>query len=262
MQVNSVTSSSKAPNLAFKSTPQEKMFVSLKDNDIRKIAWAKASYDVNDRKHRAIDNILFYSLPLAGGISASVGKYTPEAISKIGSHNLRALRLADFAKGFAGWGVAIAALDMLWGAKDFLAKKVDFIKENPVISSIATFVAGFGVLTLANRASAKGFVKMLEHVDDKRVVPYLRNVRDALNESKILNKASEFLKKVPSPIKDIAKGTAELSPLIVIGTQIGHLFGHQRAKAMVAQKNYEDLKLAQANIKEFIADEEIDKNIN
>lgn len=261
MQVDSVKNSTKTPSLVFKASPQERLFVSLNDNDIRNLAWKKASYDVNDKKHRAIDNALYYSLPVAGGISAAVRKYSPEYISKVGSHNLRAARLADFGKSFAGWALAITALDILWSSKDYIAKKVDFIKENPIMSSIATFVAGFGVLALVNRAGSKALAKMLDKVDYEKALPYLRKVRNALNDSKILNKTSEFLKKVPSPIKDIGKGTAELAPLIVIGTQIGHLFGHQKVKAEVAAKNYDEFKQAQVNIKEFIADEEIDRNL-
>ncbi len=258
MQVNSVSLSSNANNMAFKASLEEQVFANLKDRDLRNIALAKASKDVNDRKHRNIDNALFISLPLAGGLAATAQKISPEAVAKFGKHNMRAIKFARFGLVSASWGAGLAALGVLWNAKDYLAKKVNVIKNNPVISSIATFSAGFGVLAAVDKAGAKGLAKVIDSVDSKKVLPHLRKMRNALNESKVLNKASEFMSKFPSPIKDIARGTAELAPLLVIGTQIAHIFGHQSVKAKVANKNYDELKQAQQNIREDIADEKID----
>ena len=258
MQVNSVSLSANASNTAFKATSEEQVFASLKDRDIKKLAWAKASSDVNDRKHRAIDNALFYTLPLAGGLSAAVRDFSPEAISKLGKHNIRSMRLARFGLVGASWAAGLAALGALWNAKDYLSQKIDVIKNNPVISSVATFAAGFGVLSAVDKYGFKGLMKVINSVDDKKVMPYLKKVRNALNESKVLNKASEYISKFPSPIRDIGKGAAELAPLLIIGTQIAHMFGHQRAKANVASRNYDDLRQAQEMIREDIADEKID----
>ena len=258
MQVNSVSLSASAHNTAFKATPEEHVFAGLRDKDLRKIAFAKASDDVNDRKHRAIDNTLFFALPLAGGLSAAVRDFTPEAIAQIGKKNIRSLRLARFGLVSASWAAGLAALSALWNTKDYLAQKVDIIKNNPVISSVATFAAGFGVLAAVDKYGFKGLMKVINSVDDKKVMPYIKKARTALNNSKILNKASEYISKFPSPIKDMAKGAAELAPLLIIGTQIAHMFGHQRVKTNVATKNYEDLKQAQEKVRENIADERID----
>lgn len=261
MQVNSVSLSSNANNTAFKASLEEQVFASLKDRDLRNMAWAKASKDVNDRKHRRIDNALLLTLPLAGGLSAVAQKFPPEAVAKFGAHNMRAVKFARFGLISASWAAGLAALGALWGTKDYLAKKIDIIKNNPVISSIATFAAGFGVLAGVDRLGAKGLVKLINSVDGKKVLPHLRKARNLLNDSKILNKASEFMAKFPSPIKDMARGTATLAPLLVIGTQIGHIFGHQNVRAKVAQRNYEELKQAQENIRENIIDEKINNKI-
>lgn len=257
MQVNSVSLSANASNMAFKATPEEQVFANLKDRDIRKLAWSKASNDVNDRKHRAIDNTLFYTLPLAGGLSAAVRDFSPEAVANLGKHNIRSMRLARFGLVSASWAAGLAALGALWNAKDYLAQKIDVIKNNPVISSVVTFAAGFGVLSAVDKLGHKGLMKVINSVDDKKVMPYLKKVRNALNESKILNKASECISKFPSPIRDIGKGAAELAPLLIIGTQIAHMFGHQRAKANVASRNYDDLRQAQEMIRDNISDEKI-----
>ncbi len=260
MQVNSVSLSTNAHNMAFKATPEEHVFANLRDKDLRKIALAKASNDVNDRKHRAIDNALFFTLPLAGGLSAAVREFTPEAVAKIGKQNIRSLRLARFGLVSASWAAGLAALGVLWGTKDYLAQKISVIRNNPVISSVATFAAGFGVLAAVDKYGYKGLMKVVNSVDDKKVMPYIKKVRTALNKSKVINKASEYIAKFPSPIRDMARGAAELAPLLIIGTQIAHIFGHQRVKTNVATKNYEDLKRAQEMVRENIADEKIDSN--
>ena len=261
MQVNSVSLSSNANNTAFKASLEEQVFANLKDRDLRTIAWAKASKDVNDRKHHRIDNALFFALPLAGGLSAAAAKFTPEAIAAYGAKNLRSVKLARFGIVSASWAAGLAALGVLWNAKDYLAKKVDIIKNNPVISTVATFAAGFGVLAVVDRLGAKGIAKALNKVDGEKIMPYLVKARNAINSSKILNKASEFAAKFPSPIKDMARMAAEFSPLLVIGTQISHVFGHQSVKAKAANRNYEELKQAQENIRENIADETINRSV-
>ena len=129
MQVNSVSLSSNARNTAFLATPQEQLFASLKDRDLRQIAFAKASKDVDDKKHRAIDNALFMTLPLAGGLSTLARTYSPEIVKAINPRNLRTVRALQFAKSTAGWGAGLAALGALWNAKDYLAKKFDIIKH-------------------------------------------------------------------------------------------------------------------------------------
>ena len=213
----------------------------------------KASYDVNDRKHHRIDNLLFLSLPLAGGLSAVAKGFTPEAVTQFGKHNMRAAKLGHFGLVTASWAAGLTALGLLWGTKDYLAQKIDLVKNNPAISSVLTFVAGFAVLAGVNKAGYKVLPKVVKLTEHKKVLPHLIKMRDALNNSKTINKASEFVAKFPSPIKDMARATATFAPLLVIGTQIGHLFGHQNVKAKVANKNYVELKNAQELIRQDIA---------
>ncbi len=261
MQVSSVSLGSNAHSTAFKASMEEQIFATLRDRDLRDIAWAKASKDVNDKKHHRLDNALLLALPLAGGLSAVAQKLPPEAVARFGAHNMRAVKFARFGLISASWAAGLTALGALWNTKDYLAKKVDIIKNNPVISSIATFAAGFGVLAGVDRLGAKGLVKLINSVDGKKVLPHLRKARNFLNNNKFINKASEFIAKFPSPIKDIARGTAEFAPLIVIGTQIAHIFGHQSVKSKVAGRNYEELKQAQQNIRDNIADEKINSSV-
>ncbi len=51
------------------------------------------------------------------------------------------------------------------------------------------------------------------------------------------------------------------APLIIIGSQIAHSFGHQNAKVQQASNNYKELKAAQENIRQDVVEEEIDNQI-
>ena len=251
MLVNSVLGAN-VGNTSFKANLEEQIFANLSDRDLRNIALAKASQDVNDKKHRRIDKALLYSLPLAGGLASVAGGFSPDTVAKLGQKNVRALKLAHFGASSLKWAAGLAALELLWDAKDYLANKVDIIKKNPVISNVATFMAGFAVFGAVDRAGMKGVVKVLDSLNASKVLPHYLKARKFLNDNPIINKASEFMSKFPSPIKDVAKGAAAFAPLIVIATNIAHLFAHQKAKAQVAVKNYDELKQAQESIRNDI----------
>ncbi len=258
MQVGSVSSSNYAHSNTFKGSPEEEIFARLKDRDIRQIAWKKASIDVNDKKHRNIDRAIICSLPLAGGIAAAAAEL-PAGIGK----SARITRLGRFGVATAMYTAGLLAVKAVWDSKDFLAKKSqtvkNFVTENPVISTLAALAVGFAAIVGVNRGGNKLITKAAQMLDKKglsgKVIEQSRQLSKALNESKILNKASEFLKKVPAPIKEVGKVAAEFAPWIVIGTQFSHSYGHQQVKANVASKNYDELKEAQAIIRQDLAAE-------
>lgn len=266
MQVNSISNSY---STAFKASAQEEMFARLNDNDLKNIAWAKASKDVNDKKHHKLDKALYYSLPLAAGISAATTKYAPEYVKMVGKNNLRALRLGSFGVAAASWIAGLTAINLVWNAKDYIAKTSskakEFISNNPILTTAATFAAGIGAIVAVDKLGIKGISKIINLVEKKgltgKVVEGAKFVRDALNSSKVINKAAEYVAKVPAPIKEIARTTAGFAPLIIIGSQIAHSFGHQNAKVQQASNNYKELKAAQENIRQDVVEEEIDNQI-
>lgn len=66
MQVNSVSLAGNTKNASFKSMQREfETLAALDDNQVRQIAYAKASHDVNDKKHKRISNALYFSIPIA-----------------------------------------------------------------------------------------------------------------------------------------------------------------------------------------------------
>ena len=98
MKVNSISS-----NQVF-GHDSNKLYMSVlrdaSDSDLKYLAYAKASHDVNDRKHRRISDLLYYSVPVAAGVAEAV---KPASISRIG-------RLGLGAKGFLSLAIPFALI--------------------------------------------------------------------------------------------------------------------------------------------------------
>ena len=72
-----------------------------------------------------------------------------------------------------------------------------------------------------------------------------------------MNWASEKLTKVPSAIKNFAKGVIDYGPILLICSSIAHSFNHQNVKAKEVVKSYEQIKDAQDQVRTALANDEI-----
>lgn len=106
MQVSSVSNSFNPPS--FRASREEQAFSRLDDSDLRKMAYAKASNDVNDKKHRRIDKALYYSLPLAGGLVAVAG-------GKFSGKYARINRLGVFGAVAGIWALGLSDIECRLG---------------------------------------------------------------------------------------------------------------------------------------------------
>lgn len=259
MQVNSI-SSANSTRPSFKSFESDvEALARLDDKTIRKIAYAKASHDVNDKKHKRITNALYYSIPLAAGLAAAVKK--PAPIKLVKSVDLsRFARLNNFASTTLGWAATFLAIDGVFATKRYLDKKVpdmnEFSKNHPVLSTLGTvgvaIAAIAGLIKGSSKLVSKIFSKMSPKTAkdiDKTTIKIARK----LNNNKLLNSISKQLAKVPSSLKNFAKGTLDYAPLLLIVSSIAHSFSHERVKAAEFQNNYNDIKNAQALVRQGIA---------
>lgn len=250
MQVNSVSLNSTSSKPAFKSFQSDvETLAMLDDNTVRKIAYAKASHDVNDKKHKRITNALYYSIPLAAGLAAAVR--TPKF-----SKYTRSLKLNNFVATTLNWAGTFAVIDLVFGAKRRLDRKNptmnEFTKNHPVVSTLATIGASIGAIFALGKGASKltsKFASKLTFKDLRSAVTF----NNKLNNNKFLNKASEKLAKVPAGIKGFAKGVLDYAPMLLIFSSIAHSFGHERVKATEYQNNYRDIKTAQAMIREGLS---------
>lgn len=261
MHVNSISAGSSV-NQSFGQSNIERL-ANLSEEDIRKLSYKKASHDVNDKKHKRITNTLYYSLPLAAGIAAAIrnpGK--AEAVIKAGKKatkniNLgRAIRFNNFVSTVASWGVTLLAVDAIFGGKRALDKHVksvgDFSKEHPILSVLGTM----GVATVAmlgfGKLYTKGLNKLVSTLPKEKLDKAAVELAQKLNKNKVLNGISKKLAKVPSGIKNFAAGVIDYSPMLLVATSIVHSFSHQNAKNLEVQNNYRDLKIAQAQAREYL----------
>lgn len=263
MQVNSITpvsvqSKSSFGNRDFSRQILEE-FANADDKALKQAALQKASIDVNDKKHRRISNVLYYSFAPAIGLAAMIEK-PAEAVSKLAKISTsRSLRLKNFAGNTIGAAIALLGVDLVMRGVAKLENSSDkirkFTKDHPVMSFLATAGTGIGALTLLGAGALK-----LQNLVKSKPVKFATKklayqINNKLNNSKILNKASELLTKVPSAIKGFAKGAAAWAPLLLVLANINHSFNHAKAKTVETAKNYTQLKEAQTQVRMALANE-------
>ncbi len=260
MQVNSVSLAGNTKNASFKSMQREfETLVALDDNQVRQIAYAKASHDVNDKKHKRISNALYFSIPIAAGLASAVR--APKAASLT-----RALRVNNFVTTALQWAGTFLAIDLVFGAKRKLDKVSPamnkFSQENPVLSTLGTIGASIAALWGLGKGSSKLVSKLAAKVtpeQTEQATKLLNKFSDKLNNNKFLNNLSKQLEKVPSGIKAFGKGVLDYSPMLLIVSSIAHSFGHDKVKANEFANNYRDIKLAQAMVRQGMdATQELD----
>lgn len=244
MQVNSVSLNGRVSKTSFGDNTLQERFASLNENELRQLAYAKSSHEVNDKKHKRLDRAIIASVPLAAGIAAATA---PKSMSRIG-------RLASFGLGAASWILPFAVVDAVFGAEK-LAKKnssvKDFAKEHPMMTVMGTFAASIGAYLGLRHGAIKGLDKYGDKALEK-ASPYIDKLAKLLNSSKILDKASGVLKNIPSSIKEFSKTALNWSPWLLLFTSIAHTFGHDDAKAKNFSQNLEELKMAQKLIRQDI----------
>lgn len=270
MQVNSVSLNNSTSKPAFKSFQRDaEVLAQLDDRTIRQLAYAKASHDVNDKKHKRISNALYYSIPLAAGLAAAVKN--PKSIAEVVKATSkrfanvdlgRYVRLSRFTNSALSLGGAIVAIDTTFGLKRFLDKKSSTMKEftdkHPVISSLATIGASILAMVGLSKGASKLASKLIKKVPEKEMEKSIVNLAKKLNNNKVLNSISKKLAKVPSGIKNFTSTVLDYSPILLICSSIAHSLGHEKVKAAEYQNNYRDIKVAQAMVRDSLRNSEID----
>lgn len=231
-------------------------FANMSDNDLKRLSYAKASKDVNDKKFNRVQNGIYYSIPIAAGLREAISDL-PKALFK--PSRLRGARLALFGNATFRWLAPFAAFDAVFAGKHALEKHNEkareFSAEHPFLSLAAGIGAFVGVLALGRKGLGK-----LDKITDSKITPStyrtLAKINKALNENKALNALSKGLDKVPSAIKSFAKGVIDWSPAMLIVTSLMNTITHSNAKTRKTYENYEQLKAAQeqtrAAIKEAV----------
>ena len=224
-------------------------FANLPDRDIKRIAYKQAATSVEDKKHKRIDNAIFYSIPLAAGVAAAAKK-----APRIG-------RVGNFVFGAMSWALPFLAVDTVAAVKNKIEKHSkaarNFNEKQPVVSMLATLglsLAGYSALM---RGGSKYIIKNEEKILSK-FGPLVDKLSKGLESSKVLNKASELTAKVPSSVKDISKSILDFGPWALLLSSLTHTITHNSAKTKEYVTNYNNLKEQQSAVREALSrDEEV-----
>lgn len=259
MQINAISAS----NPSFRATEHERVFAALDDSTIRQIAWKKASVEVNDKRHNKLDKAMFMSLPVIGGLSSLAFATKPD----IPEQKLRAYKFGRAAKIAGSWTLALGAVSVLGGVKNIIENNIKPIKkfdnDHPVLATIGYLTAAFFAIGATNRLTHRIADKIImkDGINILENAAKMTKLDNVLNTNKYINKAAEYIKKVPPALKDIGRIALGYLPWIAIGTQIAHMWGHQNAKLNQVEKNYTELKAAQEIIRQDLIDEKINKEL-
>jgi hypothetical protein len=235
------------------------------DKQLRMLANQQAAVDVNEKKHNKISNILLWAIPFAAGLSLMAATH-----GKVKGTDARLKTLIRGGAETSSWLATFATIGAVFDVKNLLSKHSapvnKFDNEHPFVSFVATAAASFGALALGRKGLAKLGAKLATkstgEAAEKAAERIYNSIATKLNNSKVLNTVSDALKKVPSSIRAFAKDTIAWSPTLLLAGSLYHSVKYSSAKSAQAVNNYGDLKLAQAEAKQILQQEDIQADID
>lgn len=232
------------------------------DSVLREVAVNAALQHSDEKKHKKINNALWYSVPVVAGLAAGIlnkGQSTLFHKTITGT----AAKLASGLKHAAGWGIALGAADAIVGGKNLLTKHSEeareFEKKHPFAMFAGLLGTGLAVLAVLPKGISKLYSKISPKVIGN-LAAKTRKIADSINNNNFVKKANKFFgnigKKVPSVAKEAGKTALSWAPdALLIGTLI-HSLNHGFSVGREANENYNYLKdkqmdLAKARINEL-----------
>ena len=251
MQVNSVSLANANSKPVFKG-PREDLesFAYMDEESTRNLALARTSKDVKDKKHKTISRALYLAAPLSGGLAAACS-VPSKVLTKVGGVNVsRATRIAAGAAGALRLGALFLGIDAIFALKNKIDNSSETMREfsqkHPLMSFFGTVAATLGVFYGLKRGVS--FRVGVKNIPVKNIKSFLK-FSEKLNNSKILNKASEITAKVPAFVKTATKSVLDWGPVLFILAHFSHDVSHKREKAIAFQDNYNQIKGEQAVIR-------------
>lgn len=244
-----------------------KIIAEADDRQLRQMAIKEASLAVNDKKHRKISNGIYWSLPVIAGIAA-VARNPVKGLTAAGLSS-RLVNLKNLAGTALSWFGTFAGLNMLFAAKNKLSEKSEtvrnFDRKHSMLSTFGTVAAAIGAVILGGKGLSKLSTvltnKITPAMSEKIAKGITKFDNKVLKNNVVLNAVSKGLSKIPSAIKNVAKGVLEWGPIAAIGVYFVHSIKHTATKGAVASQFYVDLKTAQATIKTLEAQEAAAKEL-
>lgn len=221
---------------------------------LKQVALEAALAKSNEQKHKKINNILWYSVPVVAGLTAGI---LNKGKSSLFSKELSgaSAKLASGLKTAAGWGAAILSAEAIVGGKNLITKNSDkakeFEKEHPFLSFAGLLVTG----GLALAYLPKGLGKLYSKINPKfigKLANKTGKIADFINNSKLVKASNKFFnnigKRVPAVAKEVGRTALNYAPdALLIGTLV-HSLNHGLDIGRKTNENYNYLKETQANL--------------
>lgn len=241
--------------------------INLDDASVKRLAYMKTAKNIDDEKHRKLNNYLLMSVPFAAGLSSAL---LNPAKSSVLNKTITgtAARLLNGAKSTALWGMLFGLAGAISAGRNYLEKKSPefdkFTENNPLLTFVGSVAAFAGVLALGTKALPKALETAGKYIDTKSVENLSENIvkkASGFNRNKFVkaatNKARDIAdNKYLSPLKSFVKTAVSWAPMTLLCGSIVHAFNHGNAKREEFAKNYSEIKdyqhkLAKARIREL-----------
>ncbi len=224
------------------------------DKLVREYAYLKAMDKVKDKKHQKITNALWYSIPLAAGLSAAA--LTKGKVSLFGKEiGGFASKLATGIAGALPWAVTLGVADAVVGGNNLALKKSKDVREaeskHPILTVMGILAAGTAALLFIPKAASKLLSKMGPKTYEKlgRAAEKAANALNVIKTPKFLEKPlTKLSEKMPSVIKNGAKFGISILPETLLLTTFFHTINHNIDKKREFNKNYTAMKDTQLNL--------------
>ena len=221
-------------------------FANMDDNSVRQIAWLKTQQDIDFNKHKRVQTALDVALPVAGGLSAA-------AFASKGK------RLSAFAGGTASWALFLAGLGLTFGLTQAIrnrSEKADnFAEKHPVFTFLTTATAAYFAGRGAMIGGAIGLDKLKSTNVYKNAMASAKKGLKKLGSVDFVKKATTFVadsvKKIPSPLKNVAKVAAGWAPILTILGSLAHSVKFRNTVANDYNNTYNMIKDKQLEISQM-----------
>ena len=164
------------------------------DSVLREVAVNAALQHSDDKKHKKINNALWYSVPIVAGLAAGIlnkGQSTLFHKTITGT----AAKLASGLKHAAGWGIALGAADAIVGGKNLLTKHSEeareFEKKHPFAMFAGLLGTGLAVLAVLPKGISKLYSKISPKVIGN-LAAKTGKIADSINNNNFVKKANKF----------------------------------------------------------------------
>ena len=280
MQVNTVSSNSVQSFGHNKPSKREMLegFASLSDKQLQQLAIQKADEKYSDKKYRKTQNKLYYGIPIVAALSSAIAgtqlikipenlakTENVERMGKFVADRARSIRFNRFVGGALAGTAAFAAFDLILKGKRQIERKNktagEFAQNHPFLSSMIGITAALGTII----AGGAGISKLAGKASSKINISSLRTLvkgKNLLNNSKILNKASELTAKAPALVKSFAKGALNIAPWLLVLGSFTNSISYSNNKTRAIYQNYDQLKTAQAQVREALDNEDAVQDID